>query len=254
MFLPRLVRALLGDGAISDKKLAFGSPLTVLGIDIALHAGGIDLSPEASKRVKWSRQIKNALDNLSLTPGEASKLAGRLSWASQACFKRLGRALLYPLYRQQRARHSSFASDSDLALALRWWLEVLVLDWSVSRRWQPENSPSAHLFCDARGSPARIAAVLYLDKKWYFSDLAPPAKVISACNFCRRDNQIMGLEILSIAFGANRYISATGLCTCACALPRHEHFQEAHLGQECAYILRQCRRRACHTPGHGKSV
>ena len=44
------------------------------------------------------------LDSNKLLPGQASKLAGALNWASQHMFKRLGRALIYPLYRQQRCK------------------------------------------------------------------------------------------------------------------------------------------------------
>lgn len=119
-------------------------------------------------------------------------------WASQYAFKRVGRAMLYPLFRQQRARKSSIGTELDLAL--RWWLEALSLQMSASRPWEPNLSRPAHLLCDARAYPPRIAAVLLIDQRIYFSDMEPPIEVMESFSI-RRDGQIMGLEILSIAFG-----------------------------------------------------
>lgn len=62
--------------ALSDRKLAFGSPLTVLGVTISLEVDGVSLCPEPSKLAKWSKQIQSALDTDRLCAGEASKLAG----------------------------------------------------------------------------------------------------------------------------------------------------------------------------------
>ena len=96
----RLVRCLLGFDAIAVHKCACGMPLTVLGIAIHILEEGLKLVPDREKCLKWSAQIRDALERGILTAGEASKLAGRLSWASSACFKRAGRTLLNPLFRR----------------------------------------------------------------------------------------------------------------------------------------------------------
>ena len=44
-------------------------------------------------------------------------------WASQFAFKKLGRAMLYPLFRQKYAKSSCI--NEELRLALQWWCEVL---------------------------------------------------------------------------------------------------------------------------------
>lgn len=115
----RMVRCLLGASAIAEHKLEHGVPLTVLGISISLSSDGIRLRPEKAKIEKWSKQIQAALACKRLCAGEASKLAGmpfvpqpvsvveivvlfgegRLMWASQYAFKRVGRAMLYPIFR-----------------------------------------------------------------------------------------------------------------------------------------------------------
>ena len=94
----RVVQLLLGNGAINGKT-EFGNPLVLLGVQVTLAADGFRARPEETKRLKWSADIKRALQRGLLTPGEASKLAGKLTWASQSCFRKVGRAMLYAIYR-----------------------------------------------------------------------------------------------------------------------------------------------------------
>ena len=194
----RLVRCLLGPSAIADRKLECGNPLVILGVRVNLSSLGIGLQPEPSKVVKWCKQIAEALASSRLTAGDASKLAGRLMWTSQFAFKRVGRAMLYAIFRQQHARSS--AVNLELRLALEWWLEVLSLDLCQTRPWLEQKTKPMHMLCDARSTPPRVAAVLLANKKVYYSDMEPSAAVMD-CFRTRGDNQIMSLELLSIAFG-----------------------------------------------------
>ena len=91
----RLIRALLGESSIADKKLAFGKcGLEVLGVDMKLSAIGFQCRPSQRKVTVWRKAIEEALEAKRLAPGAASKLAGRLSWGAGALFRRLGRAML----------------------------------------------------------------------------------------------------------------------------------------------------------------
>ena len=57
-----------------------------------------------------------------------------------------------------------------------------------------------HLFGDARGFPPHLGAVLYCDGGvWWTHMPAPPA--VLAHFRARKDNQIMGLELLAISLG-----------------------------------------------------
>ena len=119
-------------------------------------------------------------------------------WTSQFAFKRLGRAFLYPLFKQQRGRRSSISKE--LRLALEWWLEALDGNYCEARLWQQPCTPTVHMMCDARSTPPRVAAVLIAGRDIFYSDMQPSTAVMS--NFhARDDNQIMSLELLSIAFG-----------------------------------------------------
>ena len=61
----------------------------------------------------------------------AFQLAGRLSFASQHVFKRLGRALLVPIFKQIRSR--SAVIRPELQKALTWWMQTLSLGMSEAR-------------------------------------------------------------------------------------------------------------------------
>jgi len=72
----RLVRALLGEDAIAERKLEAGNPLTVLGVQVQTNLGGVAFTPDAAKVKAWVYDIERTLFDERLPAGEASKLAG----------------------------------------------------------------------------------------------------------------------------------------------------------------------------------
>ena len=96
--MERLVKAVLGDDAVAPGKVECGQQLEILGIVVAPTAEGFTCSLSAAKAKKSLDAIADALESGSMYSGCAQKLAGRLSWASQFVFKRLGRAMLRPLF------------------------------------------------------------------------------------------------------------------------------------------------------------
>ena len=199
----RLVRAVLGHDAVAAKKLEWGENLTILGLQISVCTEGFHASPAAAKRLKWRTRIDGFLASGVLSPGDASKLAGALAWASAAQFHRLGRALLRPLFAQAHGRHPSISTE--LRFALEWWRHVLDEDLHETRRWAPDPLRHAVLLVDARSTPPRVAAVLILpDGSIRFCDLEPDPAVLS--QFRRReDGAILALEILAIALGISTF-------------------------------------------------
>ena len=95
----RLVDCLLGSGAAAPDKLVHGNPLTVLGVEMTVEATGVTCRPDAKKAFKWCCRIQKYLEEGTLLSGDASKLAGALQWACQHMFKRLGRAMLRPIFK-----------------------------------------------------------------------------------------------------------------------------------------------------------
>ena len=151
---------------------------------------------------KWRAIIEEALRTNVLRSGDASKLAGGLSWATQNLFSRFGRALLRPLYAQQYRRSSQ--CSRPLRMALKWWLEVLALQLAETRMWKRPSTQPLQLFADARGQPPRLAAVLVGNGRILYTDMEPAAGVLAFFKK-RADNQIMGLELLALALGLSTF-------------------------------------------------
>ena len=93
----------------------------------------------------------------------------------------------------------------------------------VERKWKGSDEPQTHLFADARSTPPRIAAVLIRLVRFYmyvcphlnmllfsvrdgeisYCDMPVPDHIVAFFKK-RKDNQIMGLEVLSVALGMHR--------------------------------------------------
>ena len=196
--LARLIDVLLGAGAASLKKLEWGASLCILGIEFEFAEHGFRCRPSKAKAQKWLRCVRGYLATGKMTAGEASKIAGRLSWAGAHMFRRLGRAMLRPIFDQTTRRDAKI--DAPLRRALLWWIDALALDVAETRAWDALETRVAHLFCDAAGEPAHLGAVLLLDGKCYWTHLAVSEECLAFFR-AREDKQIMGLELLSISLG-----------------------------------------------------
>jgi len=136
----RLVRLLFGHSALADRKVDFGACLVVLGVEIRFSREGYECRPAADKVRKWLFCILEAIRTSILMPGDASKLAGRLQWACQHMFHRIGRAMLRPLYNQIRCRSGKVYPE--LMAALSWWADIWREGIFARRCWHaPESSP-----------------------------------------------------------------------------------------------------------------
>jgi len=195
----RVVRAILGPSAIAAAKLCFGTTLEVLGLSITATALCIRLRVDDAKKLKWALAIRRALYKGSMRAGEASKFAGRFGFASQNTFHRLGRAMIRPFFAQQYSPLPSGKIGPLLDLALRWWTKVLESDICQEVRVY-EPSRVVDLFCDARGTPPRVAAVIIAGDSIRYTDWEPPASLLETFK-PRKDEQIMGQELLAIAVG-----------------------------------------------------
>ena len=201
----RLVRALLGPSAVADRKLQHGNGIVVLGLEVHMDALVFRCWPDKAKVDKWLRRIEGALKTNKLQPGHASKLSGGLSWTVSNMYRRVGRGLLPPLYAQSRGRSSRMSKQ--LAICLRWWAEVLPRRALQSRPWAGSDGPTINLFCDARGAPAHIAAVLFIGDRVLYTDMAVPRYALGRL-YQRKDQQIMASEMLSIGLGLATFAHA----------------------------------------------
>ena len=88
----RLARVLMGTSALKQEKLQAGTSLDVLGLHIAHDEAGVHVHVTTEKAMLWSDMIEVMLKSGTLSAGDASKMAGRLSFAAQHTFKQAGRA------------------------------------------------------------------------------------------------------------------------------------------------------------------
>ncbi len=146
------------------------------------------VAPE--KVVKWRDQIAAAIESQHLDAGGAQKLAGRLMWACQHLFYRVGRAMVKPIYAQVGTLTGK--AGPRLLQALRWWLHVLDHDVSERRDWVLADEAPCYMFVDAASSPARYAAVFVRDGVIEYTDGEPPVSLMCQLK-ARRDKQIMSL-------------------------------------------------------------
>ena len=151
---------------------------------------GVRFSLSHQKAEKWLAQIKMAIEQRQLDSGAAQKLSGRLSWATQSLFYRLGRAMIKPIFAQKTSR-TGHVGDRLFA-ALRWWSCVIENGVCEELSWDDSQTPLCHMFVDAASNPARCAAVLVIDGEVFYTDVAPDDELMSQLA-ARRDNQIMAL-------------------------------------------------------------
>ena len=137
-----------------------------------------------------------------LHAGAAEKLAGRLTWATQFMFYKLGRAMIRPIYDQKRSKTGTISRQ--LRAALQWWLYILDAGICEEHPWEAPETPLLHLFVDARGEPARCAAVLFSEEGCFYTDGKPSAAIMAKLT-CRKDSQIMALEQIAIALGLGTF-------------------------------------------------
>ena len=190
----RVVRAMLGSSAVADEKCQWGSTLTIIGAEVACSVEGFSARPSHDKVKKWMHAIRHSLYNDHLPPGQADKLAGQLSWASQVLFHRMGRAMLRPLYNRQYGKGNCLSTS--LRVVLKWWLRVLEHEIVETRPWRAQQPKTAFLFADA--SATHVGAVLFSGADILYTDWKPTDSFFAMLED-RSDNQIMGLEIVAVA-------------------------------------------------------
>lgn len=106
----RLCRALLGESSIAGRKLECGSKLQILGIIVNPSIEGYTCQVAPAKAAAWIDVLKHALSSGMLMSGCAQKMSGRLQWATQFLFHKLGRGMLQPIYAQIRSRYGHYSA------------------------------------------------------------------------------------------------------------------------------------------------
>ena len=110
--------------------------------------------------------------------------------------------MLRPIFDQKSRRDGRL--NAELREALRWWILVLKRKLCERHDWANPQQTPVHLLCDASGSPAHLGAVLLHESGCFYTDLVPSAELLQAFR-SRRDNQIMGLELMAVSLGLSTF-------------------------------------------------
>ena len=138
------------DGA---KSVPMCKHVRSLGSELCIKSEGLSWSVCADKKRTWQQSIEDALRNNSLTPGEASKLHGRLNFGAQKVFARTGRAMLRPISHRQRQPNAR-ELGTCLRNALTWWHKFLQCEPCSTRDpWDGDpGQADILLYTDAEGA------------------------------------------------------------------------------------------------------
>ena len=114
---PRRLPHVLGLPGERVKGTTAAATAVLQGVDVHIHQAGGTLSPTTRRVQKLRHAMSQALQDDSLTPREASRLAGKLVFLTQAVFGSVGRSAMQPLY--ARSHDTSTGDDYRLSDGLR---------------------------------------------------------------------------------------------------------------------------------------
>ena len=124
-----------------------------LGSQLSIGEGAVTWSLCEAKKEAWLFQLNEALASDQLSPGDASKLHGRLNFACQKVFGKVGRAAMRPICHRQTQQGVSRLGPA-LRSALVWWRRFLSSApcATIRQRDRLACEPEYVLFTDAEGT------------------------------------------------------------------------------------------------------
>ena len=111
-----------------------------------------------------------------LTAADAAILAGRLSFVATKTFRRYGRAMVRPIFRQQYEPLPEGRISGQLRDALEWWAEILKKEITEEVSLVKVMKEHVVLLCDASGNNAHLAAVLVTAAGTKYVEMETPSE------------------------------------------------------------------------------
>ncbi|KAF4702331.1 hypothetical protein FOZ62_017556, partial [Perkinsus olseni] len=162
---------ILGFEVKREKSLEPSAEGKLLGILVRIDDDSItlDICPERAKRL--TKTIDDHLQSASITPTQASKLAGRLSFAATSFHSRCGRAFLRALYhRANDTNYGHRGNNNDEALAALRWFRWAIRACPRKIVYLHTNTPHVILYTDAEfsytGDPPQPQKAAALERFW----------------------------------------------------------------------------------------
>ena len=174
-YLLDILCSCLGFLADPSKANDFRWVMDVLGVEAHLVWADklIRLRVSTDKIRKWLEVLARILADRRLTPEEASKMAGRLSFAVTAAGNKVGRAFIKPFYAQVFAPLPDSHCSGFLLSAVKWWMAYLFARFAATHS---SALARPHLICwtDAAGASRLLAAVITSPRGLWFTRCRVP--------------------------------------------------------------------------------
>jgi hypothetical protein len=225
-FTEWFIQDLLGWELDSEKRESNAKTVRALGVDVEILESEHQLrfSIGEDRAQAWSEQIRDILQCQRLSPAQASKLAGKLSWGATAVFGRGARVYLAPLFFQ--ATGSSSVVAGRLERALFWWLSYLeATPLRIINLKQVERSRLL-LYTDATGEGVIAWVAEYGDRREFASTIVPSALRKWACF---RLNQIATWELVAAICGLWNFLAGQDRAS------REQHRNPFVCRQQCCF-------------------
>ena len=109
----------------------------MLGVDceVVSRKSAITLQVDAGKAARWARMLEAVVATGVMDPGQASKIAGRLSFAVTASAGKVGRAFVRPFFAQAHDPLPGNRASPQLMRACEWFVHYLSI--RPPFRWVP---------------------------------------------------------------------------------------------------------------------
>jgi len=176
------------------KKEQWKSVMTVLGADVAIawERRCARYSVSKDKAVRWSKDLKQALQEGTLTPDRAEKYAGRLGFATNVMGDKVGRAFIKPFFMQAYCPTFNFIMSPLLKEALMRWIEYLEVMPTIERHMNNENRPEMTLWTDAAGASQMCSSVVDRHRVRLDDGQVPEPHLLPVPRQARRPNFVAG--------------------------------------------------------------
>ena len=185
---------------LDDKKTKqLEQAMVISGCNVVLNWAwkGFHLYVDEQKAVKWLKVIVHFLEKGRMTSAEASQMAGRLGWSTQAVHDRCGRAFIRQLYAQINAPLKGDYISMRLRRALRFWRWFLVAQRKTCHSVRDLRRPHIDVWGDASGEKKTLGLVVDSHAGLFWTTYTIPNSVMHQC-LPRRNHGINVQELLAI--------------------------------------------------------
>eukprot|EP00971_Amphidinium_carterae_P116065 2299382-Amphidinium_carterae.1 len=180
--------------------------MVVLGAQVSLSfypEPKLTMKVDEDKASRWASALQTSLVDQVMSPGEAAKLAGKLSFAVTVQANKVGRAFVKPFFAQSHDPLQGNVISSLLRQAIMWWIEYLTLRPPAVRKFLQQSRQQTVVWTDASGE-GWLGAVLHLDGHFLYTRMLAPSHITDQL-LPRADCQIAFLEFLAVALALETF-------------------------------------------------